>query len=81
MDTMNDVLERLDRIEAMLEKALGQPDFITVAQFAKEVGMHPKYVSRLCKEGRIPAIRSAKGRGLNQEWRIQTTEVKRFKER
>jgi excisionase family DNA binding protein len=73
------LLERLDRIEQLIKThILTKQDWLTVQQFAECIGLNSKYVSELCKTGKIMAARSTERHGRNFTWRIRREELERY---
>lgn len=73
------ILERLDRLEEMLSKVLlAKQEWLTVQEFAKVTGLNSKYVSELCKTGKLIAAKSEERHGPHHTWRIRQTELERY---
>ncbi len=78
---MNDINERLGRIEAQLALLVGRAtikDFYTVEEFAALVGLAPFTVGQHCRMGRIRATKKASGRGPHKNWAIAHEELLRY---
>jgi hypothetical protein len=78
---MNEIIERLDRIEAALRELTRQrtvKDFYTVEEFAALVGLAPYTVGQHCRMGRIKASKKGSGRGPHKGWAISHEELLRF---
>ena len=46
--------------------------FLTVAEAASEIGVHPETIRRWCRDGHIPALKF--GTGRRGHWRIRRTD-------
>jgi hypothetical protein len=78
---MNEIIERLDRIEAALRELTRQrtvKDFYTVEEFAALVGLAPYTVGQHCRMGRIKASKKGSGRGPHKGWAISHEELLRY---
>jgi hypothetical protein len=66
-----EILNRLERLEHMIQKhILTTKNWLTVAEFVTAAGLNPKYVSQLCKSGKIEAAKSTARHGPHYTWRI-----------
>ena len=77
-----DVLQRLDRIEAVLNLLVKQhtiKDFYTTDEVAEILGRAPFTVRELCRLHRIEAQKRSCGRGTSQEWMISHAELQRIR--
>jgi hypothetical protein len=78
---MNEIIERLDRIEAALRELTRQrtvKDFYTVEEFAALVGLAPYTVGQHCRMGRIKGSKKGSGRGPHKGWAISHEELLRY---
>jgi hypothetical protein len=76
------VLERLDRLEALLNQLVQQravKDWYTVQEAAQLLGRAEFTVREWCRLGRVHAQKRACGRGLSQEWAISHQELERIR--
>jgi len=79
---MNDILERLERIETALVTLIEQrqvQDWYDTATIAKILGKSAYRVREWCREGRVNAERRPCGRGRVREWMISHEELMRIK--
>jgi len=75
------VEERLERIETMLAVLIEQQtvrDFYTVEEFARIVGRAEYTCREWCRQGRISAKKLPHGRGNEGEWRVSHEELLRY---
>jgi hypothetical protein len=75
------LLERLNRIETLLEQLISQrtmKDWYTVAEVAQVLGRAEFTVREWCRLGRIYASKRACGRGHAKEWIISHEELVRI---
>jgi hypothetical protein len=73
--------ERLERIESMLAVLMeGQQrrDWHSVSQFARLVGRSEFTCREWCRRGRIQARKKESGRGAHASWAISQEEFERF---
>src|ERR1700688_4790381 len=80
-EMQNDVAERLDRIEAMLQLLLQQrtvKDWYTTAEIAKILCKAEFTVREWCRLKRIRAAKKECGRGVASEWIISHDELVRI---
>jgi hypothetical protein len=80
-DNTSAVLERLDRLEAMIEMLLKQQqikDWYT-AEVAETLGKAEFTVREWCWQGRIRAEKQASGRGKYQSWVVSHAELERYR--
>lgn len=71
--------ERFDRLEALIQRhLLSVKLWLTVQEFAQAANLNPKYVSELCKTGRLVAAKSEARHGPNFTWRISAKELERY---
>ena len=78
---LDPLLERLDRIEAVLESLVRQrtiKDHYSVEDFAALVGRAEFTCREWCRHGRINAQKRRTGRGRSFEWVIAHEELLRF---
>lgn len=76
------VLERLDRLEALLHQMVQQraaKAWYGVPEVAELLGKADFTVREWCRLGRVHAQKRACGRGLTQEWMISHAELKRIR--
>lgn len=74
-------LQRLDRIETLLEQLISQrtvKDWYTVAEVAETLGRAEFTVREWCRLGRIYASKRECGRGRAKEWIIAHEELTRI---
>lgn len=75
------LVERLDRIEAMMERLLQQrtvKDWYAVAEAAEILGKAEFTIREWCRLGRIRAQKRPCGRGRSREWMIAHAELVRI---
>ena len=75
------VEERLERIEGMLAVLVERQtvrDFYTVEEFARIVGRAEYTCREWCRQGRIAAKKLPHGRGNEGEWRVPHEELLRY---
>lgn len=78
---MSDVIERLQRIEAVLLQLAQQrmvKEWYSTAEAAGVLGKAEYTVREYCREGRIRAEKRRCGRGTSREWMISHAELTRF---
>ena len=78
---MQDLAERLDRIESSLQQLAVQrliKDYYSTSEIARLVKRSEFTVREWCRLGRIAAEKRACGRGRSQEWMIPHDELLRF---
>jgi len=76
-----EILERLDRVEAMLGVLIERQtikDYYDVDEFARLVAKAPFTVREWCRLGRIHAEKRNSGRGAYPAWCISHQELLRF---
>jgi hypothetical protein len=76
------VLERLDRIETLLEQLVSQrsvKDWYTTAEVAQILGRAEFTVREWCRLGRVYASKRDCGRGRAKEWIISHEELTRLR--
>ena len=79
---MNEILERLDRIEAALAMLIEQrqvQDWYDTKTVAEILGKSPYSVREWCRLGRVRAEKRPCGRGASKEWMINHDELTRIK--
>jgi hypothetical protein len=79
---LKQVLERLERIEAMLAELVQQrtvKDWYTTAEVAELLRKAEFTVREWCRLGRVKARKRKCGRGLSQEWVIAHEELERIR--
>jgi len=72
-DPMNDLFERLDRIESVLQALVQErsiKEWYTTAEVAEALGKAEYTVREWCRLRRIPASKKPHARGAHQEWMI-----------
>ncbi len=78
---INDLVERLDRIENSLQQLATQrliKEYYSTSEVARLVKRSDFTVREWCRLGRIAAEKRACGRGRSQEWMIPHDELLRF---
>jgi transposase len=78
---MQDLAERLDRIESSLQQLAVQrliKEYYSTSEIARLVKRSEFTVREWCRLGRIAAEKRACGRGRSQEWMIPHDELLRF---
>jgi Helix-turn-helix domain len=78
---LDQVVERLDRIEATLTLLVQQrtvKDWYSTEEVAHLVGRAEFTVREWCRLGRIRAEKKSSGRGLHPAWAISNQELQRF---
>lgn len=75
---MTDIIERLERIEALLREQKVVKDFYTVEEFAKRSGRAVYTCQEWCRRGRIQATKKKSGRGRFFAWAISHDELMRY---
>jgi hypothetical protein len=76
-----EILQRLERIEAVLEELLRQQvvrEFYTTAQAASVLKRAEYTVREWCRHGQVRAEKRRSGRGLSKEWVIPHVELLRI---
>ena len=78
----NDLLQRLDRIEAALLRLEGkqEKDWYSIEELAGLVGKASYTCREWARHQRIKAKKRACGRGRAKEWMVSAEEVKRIQE-
>jgi hypothetical protein len=82
MSDIDQVIERLERIEVALEQLLTQrtiKEWYTTAELAAVLGKAEFTVREWCRLGRVRAAKRPCGRGLSQEWIIAHEELQRIR--
>lgn len=80
--TIDDVIERLSRIEVALNAIVQQrtvKDWYTTTEAAAIVGKAEFTVREWCRLGRVRASKRQCGRGVSLEWTISHEELERIK--
>lgn len=80
-ERMDDVINRLERIETAVAQLLQQrtvKDWYTTADVAQIVGKAEFTVREWCRLGRVFAEKRRCGRGISQEWTISHAELLRI---
>ena len=75
------VLQRLDRIETLLEQLVSQrtvKDWYSIAEVAQILGRAEFTVREWCRLGRVSASKRKCGRGRAKEWIISHEELTRI---
>lgn len=78
---MNDVFERLSRIEELLNRLVSQrtvKDWYSTAEVAELLNRSDWTVRNWCRLGRVRAEKTGFGRGTSEEWRISHEELMRI---
>ena len=81
VDVMNIVVERLDRIEAVLAQLVRErtiKEYYTTEEVAAFLKKRPFTVREWCRLGRIHAEKKECGRGVASEWLIRHEELVRI---
>lgn len=76
------LLERLDKIESLLERLVQQrtvKDWYTIAEAAEILGKAEFTVREWCRLGRVRAQKRPCGRGRSREWMIAHEELLRIR--
>lgn len=79
---MNEILERLDRIEATLQTLVKErlvQDWYDTRAAAEFLDRSPYTVRKYCRDGRILGEKRSCGRGKSKEWMIAHQELVRTK--
>jgi hypothetical protein len=79
---MNEIVERLDRIETKLSALIEQrqiQEWYDTTTAAEILGKAPYSVREWCRLGRVRAEKRACGRGTSKEWMISHDELMRIK--
>ena len=79
---MNEILEKLDRIEATLAVLVEQrqiQDWYDTKTAAKILQRSPYSIREWCRSGRVNAEKRASGRGNSKEWIISHEELMRIR--
>ena len=79
---MNEILERLDRIEAVLGTLVGRrqvQDWYDTKTAANILGKSQYRVREWCRLRRVNAEKRPCGRGTSKEWMISHEELERIK--
>lgn len=80
-ETVDNLIERLERIEAKLELLVGKPkakDWYTTDEAGALLGRAAWTVRQWCRLGRVHAKKRVCGRGLSSEWIIAHEELCRI---
>ena len=79
--TVDEIATRLDRIEAMLAKLVGQratKDYYSTSEVAEILDRAEFTVREWCRNSRIDATKRLTGRGVSKEWMISHEELVRI---
>jgi len=79
---MQEIIERLERIESQLSALIEQrqvQDWYDTATAAEILGKSPYSVREWCRLGRVRAEKRSCGRGTSKEWMISHEELMRIK--
>ncbi len=79
---MNDLLERLQRIEAKLDSIVSQQtiqEFYSTVQVAQLLDRSTYSVREWCRLGRVRAEKRRCGRGNTREWMVSHAELLRIR--
>lgn len=82
MTTDVELVERLERIETLLQSLVEQrtiKDWYTTTEVAKIVGKAEFTVREWCRLGRVRAQKKKCGRGVSSEWIISHEELTRVR--
>jgi hypothetical protein len=78
---MNEILERLERIESALRTLLELrmvKDFYSTEEVAAILGKAEFTIREYCRRHRVNAVKQGSGRGKYQAWRISRQELERL---
>jgi hypothetical protein len=82
MNMENDILQRLERMEAMLdvlvERQLARKWYST-EEFAQAVGKAEFTIREYCRQGRLRAEKRQSGRGAHRQWALSHAELERYR--
>lgn len=81
-DSLTEVVERLSRIEAVLQTLVREQtikDWYSTAEVAVLVGKAEYTVREWCRQKRLSASKKAYTRGAHPEWLISHAELLRFR--
>jgi hypothetical protein len=82
MSTLEEVIERLARIEQALQTIVAKPppkEWYSVAEASKLLGKAKFTIRENCRLGRILAKKLKCGRGTSQDWVISHDEIERVR--
>lgn len=78
----DEVVERLARIESLLERLASRPreqEWYSTDEFASAVGKAEFTVREWCRHGRVNAAKRRSGRGAHPAWAISHAELERYR--
>jgi hypothetical protein len=78
---VNEILDRLERIEAALKTLLELrtvKDFYSTEEVAAILGKAEFTIREYCRRHRVNAVKQGSGRGKYQAWRISQEELERI---
>jgi hypothetical protein len=82
VDTIRDVIERLDRVETAirtLAEGGAAKEWYTTAEVARTLGRAEYTVREWCRTGRVLARKKPCGRGKGGEWLVGRGELERVR--
>lgn len=82
MNTLEEVIERLVRIEQVLQTIVAHKaskEWYSTAEAAEILGKAEFTIREHCRLGRIQASKRECGRGVSQEWMISHDEIERVR--
>lgn len=82
VNAMNEIIERLDRIEAALAalaRRQAVKEYYEVEEAAVLLGLAPFTVRNYCRLGRLRGEKKGSGRGKYQAWAISHAEIERYR--
>ena len=82
-DELNPLIERLERIECVLQRLTEKTtvrEWYSVEEFASMIGKAPYTVREHCRQGRLVGNKKRSGHGLHLEWSIPHSELLRYQE-
>jgi hypothetical protein len=82
METLQDIVQRLERIEQLLAALVDREtvkDWYPTDEFARLVGKAEFTVREWCRRGRVHAEKRSSGRGPHAAWVISHQELLRYR--
>lgn len=79
MTTLEQRLERIEGMLAVLVSRQHQQSWYSVEEFSKQVGRSAFTCREWCRHGRIEATKKASGRGAHASWAISHAELERYR--